>query len=462
MPTPSLTDCDEHSTGRRSEETALHEPKIAADPPWRRQRLWTVLPARDPSRAPIVLWGTSWHVLRHSQFRVYFMGSLVSNVGTWLQNTAQMLLAYKMTHSALAVGLIACAQFSGFLLIGPWAGTLANHWGRRRVLIFAQILSAAVAGILAILIFLKALTELELIAGALGTGLALTFALPVQTAMVSALVPEKDVKAALAMNSVSYNGGRTLAPVLCLAVLATVGAGGAFALNALSFIAFVIAIFAVYPKNEPPQTRPSRAWSGLRFAVRRPRIMLLLAMVAAVTIADDPVLVLGPSLARHLSVSSLWPAYFLSALGLGTVIGGLLPDRPVNARWAAYPLAALAISVMVFAYGFSAQVSFVAAVIAGVTGLMTGVSAQALLLHQAGPRHVTQVMALWGVAWAGTKPIASLADGLIASNLGLRWSAVILGAPAVMVAMAEICLGSRPKNFLKAFIQAHNRERGYI
>ena len=373
-----------------------------------------------------------------------------------------MLLAYKMTHSAFAVGLIACAQFSGFLLIGPWAGTLANRLGRRRVLICTQILSAAVAGSLAILIFLRALNEPELIAGALGTGLALTFALPVQTAMVSALVPEEDMKAALAMNSISYNGGRTLAPVLYLAVLATVGVGGAFALNAVSFLFFVFAILAVYPRKELPQTSPSRAWSGLRIAVRRPRIMLLLAMVAAVTIADDPVLVLGPSLARHLSVASVWPAYFLSALGLGTVIGGLLPNRPMNARLAALPLAALPISVIVFAFGFSARISFVAAVVAGVTGLMTGVSAQALLLEEAGPLYRTQVMGLWAVAWAGTKPIASLADGLIASNLGLRWAAVILGAPAICIALLEMWPGTWHKKFLKRLIKKYNIEHGYV
>jgi MFS family permease len=158
----------------------------------------------------------------------------------------------------------------------------------------------------------------------------------------------------------------------------------------------------------------------------------------------------------------VWPAYFLSALGLGTVIGGLLPDRPMNARWAAYPLGVLAISVIVFACGFSLWVSLAAAVIAGVTGLMAGVSAQALLVHEAGPEHVTQVMGLWAVAWAGTKPFASLADGIIASNLGLRWAAIILGAPAILIALFEMWPETRPKRMLKDFIRKYNKERGYV
>ena len=106
---------------------------------------------RAEKSVPSGRWG-SWRVLRHSQFRMYFAGSLVSNLGTWVQNTAQLLLAYKITHSVFAVGLITCAQFSGFLIIGPWAGNLANFIGRKRVLISTQALSFAVASIMAILI----------------------------------------------------------------------------------------------------------------------------------------------------------------------------------------------------------------------------------------------------------------------------------------------------------------------
>jgi MFS family permease len=407
----------------------------------------------------------SWRVLRHGRFLGYFVGSLISNLGTWLQNTAQMLLAYQITHSVFAVGLITCAQFSGFLIFGPWVGTLADQMGRKRVLIAAQIFSALVAAALALLILKGVLREWELIVGALGSGIAFTFAIPAQNAMVPTLVPEEDTKAALAMNSVSYNGGRMLAPVLCLVVLASIGTGWAFALNAISFLVFALVI-AFFDSSMTQQEKPARAWTGLRFAIRRPRIMLLLAMVAAVTIADDPVLVLGPSLAHQvLRASSVWPAYFLSALGLGTVLGALLPTRPSTARRAAIPLAMLAISVVVFALGISVWISFLAAVMAGLAGLLTGASAQALLLEQAGPRHATQVMALWAVAWAGTKPIASITDGWLASSVGVHWAAVVLAAPAFGVAFLEGCPGKwldRYKRILKEKIYRYNERRGYV
>ncbi len=209
----------------------------------------------------------SWYVLKQRRFLVYFGGSLVSNLGTWLQNTAQMLLAYQLTHSAFAVGLITCAQFSGFLVVGPWAGALADRLGGRRVLIGAQFVSAAVAGTLAYMQFNGMLTERPLVIGALAMGLAFTFVLPVQTAMVPRLVPESDTKAAMAMNSVSYNAGRTLAPVLCVVVLASIGAAWAFTLNAISFVVFAATIIAVHPSGSATSQRRAHDWLGLRIAV---------------------------------------------------------------------------------------------------------------------------------------------------------------------------------------------------
>jgi MFS family permease len=401
----------------------------------------------------------AWHVLRQRRFLVYFAGSLVSNLGTWLQNTAQMLLAYQLTHSAFAVGLITCVQFSGFLLLGPWAGVLADRLGSKRVLIATQIVSAAVAGAMAYVHSIGALTEGPLMIGALGIGLAFTFAVPLQTAMVPRLVPEADVRDAMAMNSVCYNAGRTAAPVLCVVVLASLGAGWVFALNAFSFALFAAAVVAVHPGGTPSPKRQAHNWMGLRMVLRYPRIWLLLAMVAAVTFADDPVLVLGPALSHQvLAVSSAWPAYFLSALGLGTVLGALVPTKPSTSRRAAMPLLVLAVSVIVFTSGGSPLLSLAAALVAGVAGLLTGAAAQALLLKKAGPQQAAQVMALWAVAWAGSKPVASLVDGWLASHLSVFYAGLLLATPALLVAGLELWLPAqrreRVRGRAKVFAQA--------
>jgi MFS family permease len=327
------------------------------------------------------------------------------------------------------------------------------------------------------------LTEWGLFLGALVTGLAFTFSLPVQNAMVSKLVTDRQTKGALAMNSVSYNAGRTLSPILYLFVLASFGAGWAFAINAVTFLVFVATVLRVYPKKTVPQVRPAPGWSGMRMAVRQPRIMLLLAMVAAVTLADDPVQVLGPALARHMALPSpIWPAYFLSALGLGVVLGSIaLPrsiqallrpietfsrsaDRPslsVETHFAARPLVLLALSVMTFALGWNRWISLTAAVVAGAAALLTGTTAQALMLKTAGPASRTQVMALWAVAWAGTKPIASLADGWLASHYDILRAAVILAAPAILIAIVELCLRPKSRRQLKRFSWKHQKPHRY-
>jgi hypothetical protein len=222
-------------------------------------------------------------------------------------------------------------------------------------------------------------------------------------------------------------------------------------------VVFAATIIAVRPRSAAPPTRHAHDWLGLRIAIWRPRILLLLVMVAAVTVADDPVLVLGPPLARHvLHVPSIWPAYFLSALGLGTVLGALVPTKASSARQACLPLLGLAISVIVFTAGINVLISLSAAVAAGVAGLLTGAATQALLLKTAGPRQATQVMTLWAIAWAGSKPLASLADGWLASHIGVFHTGIALAAPAVVIALLELFLWRGGRNWLKDWISAHN------
>jgi predicted MFS family arabinose efflux permease len=398
---------------------------------------------------------SSWSVLHHPDFRLYFGGSLLSNVGTWMQNTAQVLLAYQLTHSVLAVGVVTCAQFAGSLFLGPWAAVVASRIGGRRILIITQVISAGIAFGLAELEWAGALREGLLVAGALGLGLAFTFALPIQTTLVSRLVPEADTEAAMTMNSVSYNTGRAAAPVFCVIVITTIGFGWAFALNAISFVVFAAMLALMRPGQERRQSQPSRLWDGVRIALVQPRIALLLAMVATVTIADDPVLVLGPALAQHvLGASKDWAAFFLAALGFGTVLGSLAPiasnrrTTSHTSRRAAVPLLVLAGAIVVFAAGLSTWVSLLAAVTAGGAVLVTTAATQTLLVRQC-PQHAASVMALWAIAWAGTKPLASLVDGWLASTLGILPAAILLVIPALLLGIFEICLPPGAKERIK-------------
>ncbi len=387
-----------------------------------------------------------------------------------MQNTAQVLLVYKLTRSVFAVGLVVCAQFSGALLFGPWAAVVARRIGRKRVLITAQLASAVIAGLLAMMQARGILREGALIVGALSLGLVYTFALPVQTALVPRLVPETPaaVEAALAMNSVSYNAGRAVAPVICVAVIATNGFAWAFAANAISFLVFAAMLLKARQCHPSAQRGlPVRASDGIRIAFQSPRIILLLAMIATVTFADDPVLIQGPALSHVLHASNDLPGYFLAALGLGTVLGSLKIAHPKGwdpsntTRRAAKSLVLLFVLIVVFAAGFATWICLLAAFAAGVAVLNIGALAQAELSRQR-PKYTSSVMALWAIAWAGTKPLASLLDGWLSSHTYLWFAAALLAAPALILALLELYLCPGTKEKIKKFWYQQRAKRANI
>jgi predicted MFS family arabinose efflux permease len=379
------------------------------------------------------------------------------------------LLAYQLTRSVFAVGLVVSAQFAGILVLSPWAAVVANRFGSRATLIGSQVASALIAGSMALTHHAHMLDENMLVLGALGLGFAFSLALPLQTAMVPTLVDLPDTEAAMAMNSVSYNSGRALAPALCVLVLAFTGPGWIFGLNALSFAVFAMVLSRLKPDandetlpvrsdEEARELRRARVMDGFRTARRHRRIFLLLAIVAAVTLADDPILVLSPGLAHTtLHVSRDWAEYFIAALGWGTVLGSLPPTtrrRAANpshaSRRAAWSLLALAISVVIFATGFSAWVSLLAAFATGAAALFTGAATQALIV---GPHRkaAASVAGLWAIAWAGTKPIASLLDGWLASHFGILTASVALASPALALALCELAFPFEIKQRIKSW-----------
>ena len=389
----------------------------------------------EPKRRP-------WVALRNPGFRLYFAGSVVSDFGTWVQNTAQVLLAYRLTHSVLTVGFVTCAQFSSPLVLGPWAGVMTDRFGGRKTLLGTEIVATATAGLLASLEFKHQLSEPWLVAGAIMTGLTFTFALPARNVTVRRLVPdvEEEIKAAYAMDSVSYNMGRALAPPLTIVLIATAGFGPAFALNAISFLIFTVILSAVSRGKTEPERR-SRVIDGFLIAWRQHRIMIVLLMVAAVTIADDPVLVLGPALARQFGTSTSWSGWFIAALGAGSVLGSLRRSKHTpSLRLAATVLFLLGICMVIFVWAPNAWISVAAAAGAGVTCLVASSVTRTLLAKEAGLGKEASVMAVWAIAWAGSKPLASLVDGFLAGRIGIRWTGVVLALPALLPMLVLLLL----------------------
>jgi MFS family permease len=388
---------------------------------------------------------SSWHTLRYRNFRYYFFGSVVSDFGTWLQNTAQVLLAYHLAHSALAVGLVTCAQFTSPLVIGPFAGVMTDRLGGRQTLLLTQVAAGTIAAGMATLSYCHLLTEWSLVCGALAGGLTFTFALPARNVTVRRLVPAESTRPAFVMDAVSYNLGRAVGPPLTVAIVAlTHGYGLAFAINAITFFAFTLALVLAGRGAEAEPERRSRVKDGFVIARKSRIILLLLLMVAAVTVVDDPVQVLGPTLASNLGVSPSWSGWFIAALGAGSVVGSLRRPRHVpRLRLAATVLAALGVCMIVFVATPFVWVTFTAALAAGVTCLLANSMTRTLLSQTAGVNQAS-VMAVWAIAWAGSKPLASLTDGLLAGWIGVRPTGMLLALPAFMpIALLAVRAGMR-------------------
>lgn len=400
---------------------------------------------------------TPWHVLRgNSAFRWYFFGSVTSDFGTWLQNSAQVMLAYQLAHSVFTVGLVTFAQFTSPLLLGPWAGVLTDRFGDRRTLLATQVTSAAVAATLAGLDLSGALNAWVLGAGAIVGGLAFTIALPARNVTVQRLVPQDKLKPAYAMDSVSYNLGRAVAPLLTVAIgLAGVNFAWAFTANAVSFIVFSVILWRTRMDLEAQPKQRSRVKDGFAIARQDRRIMILLLLVAAVTVADDPILVLGPSLAKQLGVAPAVSGWFIAALGAGTVFGSFRRSKhQPTIRLAATAVACLAVCMLLFVAAPLLRlgvpplwIGIAAALGAGASCLVANAVTRAALADWAGPQKTAAVMAVWAIAWAGSKPFASLVDGALGSCIGPQWTGVILAAPA-LIPVAVIVLLPRVSSWL--------------
>jgi MFS family permease len=383
----------------------------------------------------------TWNVLAHRGMRWYLAGNVCSNVGTWLQNTAQIVLAYQLTDSVVGVGLVIGSQFAGPLLCGPWAGVIADRLDRRHVLIATHVASAVTAALMAGLESSGRLTLVPLTAGAFAIGVAFTFTLPALTAFVPTLVSEAETRDALALNNASFNVGRALAPVLGVGVITTVGFAWAFALNAVSFVVLAAILTGLRPRAVVREAGRPRLLDGLRIARRERRIMVVLVMVVLATVATDPPLVLGPMFAHHVfDVPALWSAYFLAAFGTGTIVGSFLPDMRPSLRRAAIHLGLLGVALTGFAFSPGFWWGIGAVALAGVASLLVGAATQTLLLSLSGSQRAGRVMAVWAVAFAGSRSIATAVDTWLVGAVGPRMSAFLLALPALVVAGVVLAL----------------------
>ncbi len=328
------------------------------------------------------------------------------------------------------------AQFGPILLLAPWTGSAADRFDRRRLLLTTQAAQTCLTAMLAGLAFGGLASEHVVLGFAFVLGVLTAFALPAQQALLASLVERDDLPSAVALNSMTYNLARAVGPSLAALVINKFGVATAFAVNSCSYLPLALAVLIARPRKQE-RAESSRLSESLRLLRREPRLAVYLLIVAIVGFASDPVNALGPAFARAFGHDETVGGYLLGVFGLGAVTAALLVAGRVagSRRRMALTLALLGFGIALFSVTPWLPVALPLLFIAGFGYLASNTSATSRLQLEVAESQRGRIMALWGIAFLGVRPLASLLDGAIASAAGVRTAGVVLALPAIAAAV---------------------------
>ena len=390
-------------------------------------------------------------VLVQRNFGPYFLGNLVASVGTWIQNIAMALLIFRLTGSTFLVAMVSFAQFIGLIVLAPWTGSAADRFDRRKMILLTQASATFIGAILAVVTYLGLAKPVWLIGAALLFSITKAFALPAQQALVPQLVARKDLQAAVALNAITYNLARAVGPVIGAGIILTLGFTWAFSINALSYLALAGAVLVVdAPENvRPDREAPMKLVETVRRVRNDPKIGPLLIAIAVVAIAIDPVSNLTPAFAVEVyGRSDAFTGILIGVFGFGAALAAALVVMKLRTsfRGIAVAMAGLGIAICVFGLSTDATVGLGALFLAGIAYIISVSLATTMVQVHVAEDHRGRVMALWGVAFLGVRPAASLLDGTVATLVDLRTAAILMAAPVMVgaVYIAQRARGAQP------------------
>jgi MFS family permease len=383
--------------------------------------------------------------LREPAYRRYFIGNVVSNLGTFCQAIAQSLLVYDLTGSSFLVGVVNFAQFLGVLVLAPWTGVAADRFNRLRLMIVTQLAAGVEAALLTILSILGWATAPVVILWAGLLGVTAAFALPAFRAMIPQLVTPRNLGRAVNLDSVAVNVARALGPVGGAAIVASLGATWAFGINAVSFFVLCIALAGVHPQPQPPPGERVRFREGVRSVLARPELAAMLFIIAACAVAADPATTLSPEAAASFGGGETLAGVILGAFGVGAVLAAFVAgaESRRHHRKVAILLSLTVAGLSVFALSPWLGVALAGMVLAGFGYLSSQTRTSAQIYRKVADHERGRIMAIWSVAFIGIRPIASLVDGAIASVAGVTVATLVMAMPSAAAMGVSLVLARR-------------------
>jgi MFS family permease len=363
--------------------------------------------------------------LRNPNFRLFWSGNFLSNIGTWMQNVAQGWLVLLLTNSAFWLGVVGFAGSIPFLLFTLFGGVIADRADKRRLLLVTQTIMMLLAFLLAGLAWFKVITVWEVAAIAFLNGVAMSMNAPSYQAMVPRLVKREDLTNAIALNSAQFNMSRILGPSLGGYAMMAFGVAGNFFLNGVSFLAVLWALTRIQYPEEPPPKRES-IWSSLRGGfvyLRSERQMLILIwMVVAVSLLGIPFLTFIPYFAKvqlHAGESGL--GWLLAGSGLGAVLGamtvasvGVLRHR---GRLVTVCGVLFFLAIIGFCYSHSFALSECLAFVEGFNGILMISCFNVTIQHLSSDEMRGRVMSIYATGFLGLPPLGALLAGELSRHI---------------------------------------------
>ena len=384
--------------------------------------------------------------LRHRNFRVFYIGQLLSLTGTWMQSTAQGWLVLELTNSALRLGIVTAATSTPTLLFTLWAGDLADRHDKRRIILIAQCVALSAALALAVLTGTERITYGALLALVFVLGTASAFEIPTRQSFFVDLVGPADLPNAIALNSAAFNATRVVGPGLAGAVIATAGVAACYYANAVSYIAVITGLLMMRLPRFTPAERTTSTVENIREGlayIRSDRLVRTLVwLIAAMSVTALPYMMLLPVFARDvLRVGAPGLGSLLSSTGMGALVAGVAlasgRARIARGRLILGATTCFALALMGFALSRSYALSLVLLALAGFTMTLNNASVNALLQSRTPDRLRGRVMSVYVFMFVGMTPLGALQAGALARWIGAPY-ALAIGAGVLLLIVAWI------------------------
>ncbi len=395
------------------------------------------------SAAGIVGGRTFTSLRNHYNYRLYFSGQFLSQVGTWLQSAAMAWLVLQLSHSAFDVGLLAFWQFGPYALLGLFGGALADQMDHRNTLIVTQVALALCSTIIAVLTLTHVVTLWEAYAIAAMRGLALVLNNPSRQAFIFQMVGRDELPNAIALNSSLANATRILGPGIGGILIASFGVGVCFAIDALSYVAVIIALLLMRVRELLPQDRSHRApmWTsvmeGLRFVRQTPplrRALTIFTIIAIVCINFSVLLPLVASDTLHAGAEVY--GLITACFGGGALVGALISASIGRVSWPVLltSAAGFGLGEMLLAPQRTVLGAVLLVIATGICYTIYTSTTNALVQLSAPPHLQGRVAGLYSYIFAGSSPFGALIAGSLAASGGTGLAFLVAGATALACA----------------------------